>query len=269
MTQSMPPNFSDCLGAALVVEDSLPDLLMSGDLALDIEYGNVHGFFSAARDLGPFDLGKESVTRSFSGLLHCASLRMTDRVEIADDHLQRELSVFADEGAQTYDVVSRFVIKDRSRRPAWIHGRVVEHGANSTYNQFPAGKAVVPVGSQHWLTFDIDAAGDYPPQMAHVIYVRDEAVEHAGYRWVVHQRLIAQPPGLPLHLRGCHPRYNRALPAWLDGLVPAFLKQPLYRVRETRCPRSPIMAVAHATWRAGMQASLTSTIRLSHGPAPF
>lgn len=253
-----------------MVEDDLRALLSSGDLELDVEYGNVHGFFSAVREHGRFNVGVGDAARTMSGQLHQAALHLTDQVQVSSDRLQRELRICAAAtDAQTYDVVSRFVVRDHSHRSAWIHGRTVQHGASSTYNQFPAGKMVVPIGEQHWLTFEVDVIGRIPTLMEHVVYVRDEAVERGGYRWVVHQRLIARPDGLPLHLRGCHPRYNRALPAWFDALVPAAWKRPLYRVRETTCPRSPIMAVAHATWSTGMQASLITTLRLSHGPAPF
>ncbi len=249
--------------------DEFGTLLSSGALMLDVEYGNVHGFFSAHRDHGHFDVGGEEVTRSMTGHLPQATLRFDDHVMTRTEVLQRDLIVHADQTADTYDVVSRFVVRDRTHRPAWIHGQVVSHRASSVYHQFPAGKVVVPVGDIHWLSLQVAAEGDIPSNMDHVVYVRDESIDASGSCWIVHQRLIANASQQSLHLRGCHPMYNQAFPAWFDAAVPAALKRPFYRLRETRCPRSPVMAVAHARWLPGAQVRLSATLRLSHGAQPF
>lgn len=245
-------------------------VLHQRSLSLGIEYGNVHGFFSDAKahphaEAKAFDGG----VRELTGDLRGASVRMEDRVQIDSDHLSRRLTFTMLDDARLYDLVSRFVVIDRSGvREGWINGQAVGHRARSVYHQFPASEAVVPVGHAHWLRARFRVEGELPPGMAHVAYIRDEASTHEGNRWILHHRLIALPHGDNLALRGCNPRFNRPVPAALNHRVPLALRRALYRIREARWPHAPIMAVAHARWRAGQQVTLVTDLCLSHGDRP-
>lgn len=245
-------------------------LLHDGDLALDIEYGNVHGFFSARREASPFIPDDSGGSRTLTGRLTGALMRLHDSVQLTPSTLSRDLSVSALEQSETYDVVNRFVVTDRSAcRSAWIAGRQIQHRQQSRYHQFPAGRMVVPVGLDHWLIIDSSVVGNLPEGMQHLTYLRDEPSPGVGNRWIVHQRLLAQPKRKKLYLRGCHPLYNDAFPSVVDSLVPGMVKRRLYRIRETTCPNSPVMAVSHSVWPAGTQLTLHADIKLSHGAAPY
>jgi len=245
-------------------------LLHEGDLLLDIEFGNVHGFFSAHREAGPFIPDDSGRSRTLTGRLTGASMRLHDSVQMTRATLSRDLSVSAVDRSETYDVVNRFVVIDRSAsRSAWIAGQLIQHRQQSRYHQFPAGRMVVPVGLDHWLIIDSTVVGNPPEGMQHLTYLRDEPSPGVGNRWIVHQRLLAQPQRTSLHLRGCHPLYNEAFPKVVESLVPSVVKRRLYRIRETRCPNSPVMAVSHAVWATGTQLTLHTDIKLSHGSAPI
>lgn len=244
--------------------------LGQGRLLLDIEYGNVHGFFSGARALThgdgePFCGG----VREFTGHLKQAAVRMEDHVVVEPDRLLRRLTFTMLDDALVYDLVSRFVVIDRSfSRDGWIHGHAIRHASHSVYHQYPATSAVVPMGDAQWLTARFSVEGDVPLNMAHVAYIRDEARTSEGNRWILHHRLIALPQADNLALRGCNPRFDRPVPAAVNQLVPLSIRRLLYRIRETRWPHAPVMAVAHARWRAGQQVTLVTDLRLSHGERP-
>ncbi len=244
--------------------------LQQGWLSLDVEYGNVHGFFSGARarshgNGAAFCEG----FRKFTGHLQDAAVDMEDCVVLEPDRLLRRLTFTMLNDSSVYDLVSRFVAVDRSfARNGSIHGQTVHHEGRSRYHQYPATSAVVPIGDAQWLSASFSVEGDLPPNMAHVAYIRDEACTNVGNRWILHHRLIALPKADNLALRGCNPRFDHAVPPLLNRLVPASIKHQLYRIRETRWPHAPVMAVAHAQWRAGQRVTLVTDLRLSHGERP-
>lgn len=244
--------------------------LQQRDLSLDIEYGNVHGFFSAiGSGARAADASSCSGLHECTGRLQGAAMRMTDSVAVDADRLVRRLTFTALNDGVVYDLVSRFVAMDRScSRDGWINGQAVQHRGRSVYHQFPATEAVVPLGDSAWLVARFSIEGDLPAGMAHVAYIRDEARLQEGNRWILHHRLIAFPQGDNLALRGCNPRFNRPFSPALNKLVPLPIRHRLYRIRETRWPHAPIMAVAHAPWREGQQVTLVTDLRLSHGDRP-
>jgi hypothetical protein len=164
-TLQMQRSSSNCVPEQMTALAGMHAVLHQRSLSLGIEYGNVHGFFSDAKahphaEAKAFDGG----VRELTGDLRGASVRMEDRVQIDSDHLSRRLTFTMLDDARLYDLVSRFVVIDRSGvREGWINGQAVGHRARSVYHQFPASEAVVPVGHAHWLRARFRVEGELPP----------------------------------------------------------------------------------------------------------
>lgn len=244
-------------------EVGLADVSNRGLLSFDVEFGNASGFFSGARALPHlYAAPRLPGVVEYDAKLDCAELHVTDRFEGTGDRSTRVLSFAAAGHCELFDVVSRYLVIDTSRRrSAVINGVTVAHRSSNLYHQYPAGLVRVPVGADAWLEFAGAQSGMSQGAFEHVFYVRDELANERGNRWVVHHRIVATSRAHRLVLRGCNPRFEGPAPRWLNSTIPALFKRPLFRIRERRFPRFPFMVIGENPIPDGHKLTLRTTIQ--------
>ncbi len=206
------------------------NLLNTGNLALGVEFGNSHNFFSAL----------ENNPLLMNAMIPAAKLDIIDTVKFETGQAIRDLSFLALDESFLFDAVSRFVVYSRSNRPAYIADQKIWHSNSNIYQQYSHSKPRIPIGDDDWITFE-DNLSDYPAGFDNVFYVRDESCDEKGYKWIIHHRFIAKIESAELIVRGCHPKFNK--PFKFQALWPAWLKRKLYRIRESDYPFFPIQSV--------------------------
>jgi hypothetical protein len=231
-------------------------------LLLDAEFGCASGTYSAAKSgvsLG--SSGTLEVPRFFRGELGDIMIDVGQHIEMDGDQLMRSLSFSIVEKAFLFDFVSRLVIWSNDR-PAMIAGREIVHESSNIYHQYSVQGARLPIGSHDWITVS-DGGSIAPPGFDVVFYVRDEGVEANGLkRWVLHHRLIANIEMARLVIMGCNPKFSGPIPFQL--LVPKVVKKALFRIRETRFPSFPLMAIGECSVSPGLCADIKTRMNISN-----
>lgn len=241
------------------------DLIDRRLLRLDVEFGNVHGFFSAARDWAKnYRPGATPFCR-YEARIRGASLEIQDEAVLSPIMLERRVVFRAQEPSSLFDFVSRFVVSDLGGgRPSAINGMQVPHVSSNLYHQYPAGQVVVPIGHDQWLRFSGRQEGMPADVFEHVFYVRDEPCTGTRdeHRWIVHHRIVATPKADRLRLRGCNPRFEGPVPAWANRLVPGAVQRRLFRIRERHFPNFPVMTVGENGMDPGKCVVLSTRVGL-------
>lgn len=220
----------------------LNQFISTGELAIDIEFGNQHGFFSGTRD-GVCDKEiycKKVIDRSFDVDNCVAKGKIKESINIKSDSLFRELDIHSMQDSYLFDFVSRFVVLSNNRS-AYISDVEIKHSNTNIYYQYSDDKAVkVPLGDDYWLEF-FNKGSSIDEYFDNVFYVRDESQSDGRYKWIVHHRKIVKPEYSELILRGCNPRIEGVIP--YQNYLPRFIKKALFRIREKKYPNFPLMAV--------------------------
>ncbi len=237
-------------------------LLSQGLVQLDVEFGNVHGFFSGSKSRPVlYGHGRWPEEAEYEARIELASLLVRDEVELQTAGLHRTVSFTPTESSALFDMVSRYVVIDQGGpRSARINGIEVPHRSANLYRQYPARTAMVPVGADQWLSFSGSQSGMPSSGFEHVFYVRDERQGPEGHRWIVHHRVVATELAQMLKLRGCNPRFEGPAPAWLNEAVPRWLHRKLFRIRERRFPGFPVMTIGENTLALGDRVTLASAV---------
>lgn len=220
----------------------LHKFINSGDLTIDIEFGNQHGFFSGARDrvCDKETYCKKVINRSFDVDNCVAKGKVKELIDIGSDSLVRELDIHAIQDSFLFDFVSRFVVLSNNRN-AYISEMEIKHNNSNIYYQYPDDKPVkVPLGDKHWLEF-FNEGSSIEKYFDNVFYIRDESQPDGRYKWIVHHRKIAKPEYSELILRGCNPRIEGVIPC--QKYLPRIIKNTLFRIREKKYPNFPLMVV--------------------------
>jgi len=220
----------------------LNQFISTGELAIDIEFGNQHGFFSGSLDgvCSKEVYCKKVTDRSFDVDNCIAKGKVKELTNIKSGSLVRELVFNAEQDAFLYDLVSRFVVLSNDRN-AYISDMEIKHNNSNIYYQYLSDKSVkVPLGDSHWLEFS-DLGSTVEPYFDNVFYIRDESQSDGRYKWIVHHRKIVKPEYAELILRGCNPRIEGVIPH--QKWIPRFIKNMLFRIREKKYPNFPLMAV--------------------------
>ncbi|MCF6236975.1 MAG: hypothetical protein L3J70_11500 [Gammaproteobacteria bacterium] len=234
------------------------NLLVEGDLTLDVEFGNSYNFFSASKNNSPQDYDYNEKL-SINAMIPAAKFEITDSVAFKGAQGTRDLSFLALEKNYLFDAVSRFVVYSRNNRPAYIDNQKIGHNNSNFYYQYHHAKPQVPIGDDGWITFE-DNFSNLPAGFDNVFYIRDEANTEKGYRWIIHHRCIAKIESANLIVRGCHPRFNK--PFKFQSLWPKWLKRKLYRVRERDYPFFPIQSVGEVCIPGNTKISLRTKIQV-------
>ncbi|XKE47222.1 hypothetical protein LG302_08880 [Halomonas organivorans] len=240
--------------------DAIRNLIASGYVSSDIEFGNSEGYYSfsnhstEALALSPCDSDRE-----IKPILPGTDVEIADNRRISDEEYQRVVGFRFCGVSKIYDLVSRFVVYSFNDRPATIDNKLITHRSSNIYYQYPAKNVRVPVAESSWLDFNFTFTNDIEG-MESVCYIRDETKDVSGYRWIVHQRMIADPGKTELIVRSCNPRYEGVLP--LQALYPHWMKKKLFRIRENKYPSFPVMAVGEATVDTGVTCDLEARIRV-------
>ncbi|TDM56044.1 hypothetical protein [Aliivibrio fischeri] len=220
----------------------LNQFINSGDLIIDIEFGNQYGFFSGTRD-GVCDkeiYGKKVIDRSFDVDNCVAKGKVKEIINIKSDSLVRELDIHAIQDSFLFDFVSRFVVLSNDRN-AHISNVEIKHNNTNIYYQYSDDKPVkAPLGDKHWLEF-INEGSSIEKYFDNVFYIRDESQSDGRYKWIVHHRKIVKPEYSELILRGCNPRIEGVIP--YQEYLPRIIKSILFRIRERKYPNFPLMTV--------------------------
>ncbi|MCE8014828.1 hypothetical protein HOP62_01915 [Halomonas sp. MCCC 1A17488] len=240
--------------------DDMPSLVESGQIFLDIEFGNSVGYYSFKNHSNKAqEISVIASDISFSPELFGTHVTIGDRRKLSNNELLRAVKFSFCEVSKVYDLVSRFVVYSSNDRPAKINDKEIVHKNSNIYYQYPVTSLRVPVSGSTWLDFDFTFSNDIEG-MQSVCYVRDEKRDALGYRWIVHQRMIADPEKSNLIIRSCNPRYEGVLP--YQSLYPRWLKKQLFRIRERKYPSFPVMAVGEATVEKGMTCSLGARVKV-------
>ncbi|HFQ5583141.1 TPA: hypothetical protein ACGVBR_002506 [Vibrio vulnificus] len=212
---------------------------------LDIEFGNENTYFSGKRNISlyqfPYDMDTE-FSISFEAEIEGAKGKVTDKIDkVSDNVWHRNVMFHAYSDSHLFDFVSRYVIRTRSPI-AYINNKLVKHQCSNIYHQFLSSDLTVevPIDDNLSLIFR-ELYSSQEDSFDNVFYLRDESIENETYTWVVHHRKIVKIDQAKLVLRGCNPRFEGVLP--FQKIVPQFLKKPLFRIRESKYPSCPIMAV--------------------------
>lgn len=230
-------------------------------IQLDIEFGNAAGFFSGSKQ--GICIGKDyenSLVRKFTADITDAKLEIEEKCFSSECKIIRSIKFTAISESQLYDMVSRYVVLSNDR-PAYIAGKKITHACSNIYHQFPVKEAKVPLGDAHWLKFSDDGSSEHPA-FDSVFYVRDESIENGMKRWIVHHRKIVKPDIARLIVRSCNPRFEGALPA--QRLIPQFIKRELFRIRESRYPSFPLMAVGEVSLSNGCVTEINTLMQIAH-----
>lgn len=226
---------------------------------LGIEYGNASGFYSANTSV---NYKKKLAPHSRKQLLNSTyplgtSTTIEDSTSLKNNSLNRATTFSFSDDSAIFDIVSRFVVWSDDR-VARIGNDNITHRSSNLYYQHPSSnEAFVPIATKGYLRFRCMPAQNLKG-FESVIYVRDEAIDTKGYRWVVHHRQIADPYQSKLVVRCCNPRLEGALPN--QNLIPKWLKLMIFRLRERRFPHAPLMAVSEKVVRAGETAELNTCV---------
>lgn len=237
-------------------------LFEDGLLRLDVEFGNARTFFSGSKRRPELYSAGSLPSVDYDAEIPGASFSIGDHVTINGNSLSRSLIAETCGDSLLFDLVSRYVLIDRSRsRQASINGKAVRHACSNLYHQYSAGFVRVPLGRDSWLEFTGSVIGDMPAHFEHVFYVRDEAVVADGNRWIVHHRMIATADAEIMTLRGCNRLLDGPVPGYVNALVPRFIKRRLFRIRERERPNFPFMVVGEnrmaARTRIGLRTKVT------------
>ncbi|MFQ2235977.1 hypothetical protein ACK32R_09740 [Aeromonas dhakensis] len=219
--------------------------IINDAIQIDVEFGNENTFFSGKKHIELYQTSLDfdaSVLSSFEADIDGAKGRVTDRLEKVDDNAwHRELTFNTHAESHLFDFVSRFVVKTKSPI-AYINDVMVKHKCSNVYHQFLSTDMVVevPIDEDHKLVFR-ELSASQEKYFNNVFYLRDESVENGTYKWIVHHRKIVKIEHAKLILRGCNPKIEGVIP--FQQFIPNFLKKPLFRIRESKYPSFPIMAV--------------------------
>ncbi|EMK6826650.1 hypothetical protein V9K20_003519, partial [Vibrio cholerae] len=202
-------------------------------------------YFSGKRNIGlyqtPYDMDTE-FSISFEAEIEGAKGKVSDKIDKVSDHVwHRNVTFRTYTNSHLFDFVSRYVI--RSSSPiAYINNELVKHECSNIYHQFfSSGLTVeVPIDDNFNLIFR-EICSSQEDSFDNVFYLRDESIDNGKYKWIVHHRKIVKIEQAKLILRSCNPRFEGVLP--FQHFVPQFLKKPLFRIRESKYPCCPIMAV--------------------------
>lgn len=239
---------------------TIQELLQSSLLRLDVEFGNAKGFFSASKNgIRPLDASPLLLTSEYDAGITGATLKVNDSIIVADHELTRSTNFSAQQDSDLFDFVSRFVVLSDDRE-ARIADTKIRHNCENLYHQYPVCSVTVPIGKNSFLQFT-DASTEGHPLFERVFYVRDEAVESGGMkRWIVHHRLIVKQQIANLIVRCCHPKLEGPLP--FQTIIPRFLKNKLFRIRENRRPNFPFMTVGESTLDLNHRVNIRTRVQL-------
>ncbi|WP_421312022.1 hypothetical protein [Aeromonas veronii] len=212
---------------------------------IDIEFGNENTYFSGKRNIIPYQTPYDIDTEfsiSFEAEIEGAKGKVSDKIEkVANNVWHRNVSFYTYSDSHLFDFVSRYVVKTKSPI-AYINNKVVKHQCSNIYYQCLSSNLTVevPIDDNFNLIFR-ELCSSQEDSFDNVFYLRDESIDNGTYKWIVHHRKIVKIEQAKLILRGCNPRFEGVLP--FQHLVPQILKKPFFRIRESRYPRCPIMAV--------------------------
>nr|ELR5228275.1 hypothetical protein [Providencia rettgeri] len=213
------------------------------DISYDIEYGNQYTFFSASKTIKEYSsLNKENFSFQFHSKIEGASGKIIDTCNQNGNYsILRNVTFHPDDDCYLFDLVSRFVIHTNIPT-AYIANNEVNHTNSNIYYQHASSQCTVeiPLDNEWKLVFREESASQ-EKFFNNVFYLRDEANKNGVYRWVVHHRKIVNIDAAELIIRGCNPRFEGVLP--FNNIIPRFIKKSLFRIRETRYPNFPFMAV--------------------------
>lgn len=238
----------------------LQELLQCKLIRLDAEFGNASGFFSASKSgIDSFDANLPTQTIEYEGRITGAQLKINDSITIAAQEFTRSTKFIAQQDSNLFDFVSRFVVLSNDRA-ASIASEKIEHHCRNIYHQHAVSSATVPIGNKGFLHFsDTNTTGH--PLFERVFYVRDESIEPNGMkRWIVHHRLIVKQETANLIVRCCYPRFEG--PAPFQKIIPNTIKKKLFRIRETKNPNFPFMAVGESPLSSNHQVFIGTKIKL-------
>lgn len=216
--------------------------IQNGDLTIDIEFGNQHGFFSGTRDnVCDIEIYNKNVIDRVIDIDNCvAKGKVKELMSIENDSLFRVLELNVTQDSFLFDFVSRYVVLSNNRN-AYISDVKIKHNNSNIYYQHSADKPVkVPLGNNHWLEF-FDLESSTESYFDNVFYIRDESQSNGQCKWVVHHRKIVKPEYAELILRGCNPKIEGVIP--YQEWIPEIIKKALFRIREKKYPNFPLMTV--------------------------
>lgn len=245
---------------------SIPHLLQSQMLQLDVEYGNAQGFFSASKS-GRHSLPVTPPAQSseYNTKIPGVSIAIIDSSVATNIELTRSTRFKALQESRLFDLVSRFVVLSNDR-PARIAATEIWHSSKNIYHQYATTDVIVPIGTNGYLRFSDNASTGHP-LFENVFYIRDEAVEKNGLkRWIVHHRMIVDPQSTNLIVRCCHPKLEGPLP--LQSIIPHALKKLLFRIRERRLPNFPLMSVGESAVETSHTFDIRTRIQLTNEQDP-
>lgn len=242
---------------------SIPDLLLSQMLRLDVEYGNAQGFFSASKNGHPtLPVTQPARSSEYDTRIPGAAIAITDSTVATNSELTRSTRFKTLQTCRLFDLVSRFVVLSNDRA-ARIAATEVWHSSENIYHQYVTNDVVVPIGKHGYLRFFDDASTGHP-LFENVFYIRDEVVEENGLkRWIVHHRMIVNRQNTNLIVRCCHPKFEGPLP--FQSLIPHALKRRLFRIRERQLPNFPFMSVGESIVDSLHTFDIRTGIQLTNG----
>lgn len=241
----------------------LVDLIQRGELAPDIEFGNAAGTFSGHnRGIDGPDVYGAAMRRAFEGHIPNAKIKVEEWLNIDGRTGEHAVNFTPLEDSRLFDFVSRFVIIS-NMRPATIGTHKISHSDTNIYYQYAVDRVQVPIGENGWVTFE-DLGSTTSDGFEKVFYIRDERTLPDGRkRWIVHHRAITIRDRAQLILRGCNPRFDRALP--MQRAIPRALKLRLYRIRESERPNFPLMSIGEIIVLSGQSTSLRTKVSVDYG----
>lgn len=240
--------------------------LFNNRLYLDVEYGNANSFYSGTKSKSLPYLKKNFFSNihdcnydyCWNGKLQNTDITLNESLLVGNVNIERTLSFTMNDISHLFDMVSRFVVKSKTNKPASIDKYSYIHESNNLYYQFPASNSVIiPIDDNSSIKFE-PLNSVVPKGFQEVFYIRDEGTINGEFIWVVHHRLIVIPEQSNLILRCCNPKIEGILP--LQNFLPRWFKKLFFRIREKRYPNFPIMTVGEVTLEKGDRASLSTKV---------
>ena len=234
-------------------------LLCSEELMLGIEFGNRSGTFSANKS-DDLDLKKANgIFVTSTKKLNNIEILIRDTRLLQRNIFTRNIIIESKNNISLYDFVSRFVISTKSKRPAKINGRDIQHCSSNIYYQEKANYASIPLDEKRSIIFENLNSNEHKG-FDNVIYIRDESKQNNNHIWVVHHRLISNNKDKVLI--GC----NRICKGEIkfQRFFPNLIKKPLYRIREKSFSNFPFMTINETNIKSKMKLSIQTNIQIKN-----
>jgi len=214
----------------------IENLIENGLISIGQEYGDSYGTYSKMED--PFKIRNDNVKKTS---LNGNEILIREKREFSNNKLIRDLSFYQDKDIKLYDMVSRFVIRTKSAKPAKINNKLISHCNSENYYQYPAKEAFIPINDKFSFRFTNKTFDNYG--FDNVMYIRDAKSKlKSEKQWILHHRLISKPEN-ELSLIFCT-SFLKGKVKIIDNLCPKFIKKKLFRIREKSYPNFPIMAIS-------------------------